>query len=301
MLISGRIPEGTPVRSAPRRLPTGPNPYLETPARIMRYSNLVGDVRLFDLRFVDPALAEAFDFRPGQFVMLSIVGVGEAPFSLPSAPTRRGVFQLGIRRTGVLTDFLFDHVREGDQVGIRGPLGNGFPVERLRGADLLLVAGGLGMVPLRGLLQYVIDLRHEFGRVTLLYGARTPDQILFVQELNSLARRGDAEVLLSVDRDNGMPWNGRVGVVTELLDHVQVDVARTYAVACGPPVFYKFMLERLVKMGLGKDRIYLSLERRMECGVGKCGHCAIGYTFTCLHGPVFSYWDALNLPELIYT
>jgi len=301
MLISGRIAEGAPVRSGPRALPTGGNPYLEAPARIMRYANLGPDVRLFDIRFVEPALADAFEFRPGQFVMLSILGVGEAPFSLPSAPTRRGIFQLAIRRTGSLTDYLFDHVREGDVIGIRGPLGNGFPIDKLRGADLLLVAGGLGMVPLRGLLQYVIDLRHEFGQVHLLYGARSPDQILFIHELNSLSRRGDANVLLTVDRDAGMPWTGKVGVVTELLDQVQVDVAKTYAVACGPPIFYKFMLERLVKLGLGKDRIYLSLERRMECGVGKCGHCAIGYTFTCLHGPVFSYWDALNLPELIYT
>ena len=300
MLISGRIPEDAPVRSAPRKLPTGPNPYLEAPARIMRYSNLVPDVRLFDVRFVDPALADGFEFRPGQFVMLSILGVGEAPFSLPSSPTRRGAFQLGVRRAGVLTDYLFDHVREGDVVGIRGPLGNGFPVDRLRGSDLLLVAGGLGMVPLRGLLQYVIDLRHEFGRVTLLYGSRTPDQVLFSQELASLARRGDAEVRLSVDRDDGQPWSGKVGVVTELLDDVEVDAARTYAVACGPPVFYRFMLERLVKRGFGKDRIYLSLERRMECGIGKCGHCAVGYTFTCLHGPVFTYWDALNLPELVH-
>lgn len=300
MMISGRIPEGSPVRSAPRQLPTGPNPYLEAPARIMRYGNLAADVRLFDIRFVDPALAETFDFRPGQFVMLSIVGVGEAPFSLSSPPTRRGAFQLGIRRAGVLTEYLFDHVREGDVVGIRGPLGNGFPVERLRGADLLLVAGGLGMVPLRGLLQYVIDLRHDFGRVVLLYGSRAPDQVLFAQELASLARRGDAEVLLSVDRDDGQPWTGKVGVVTELLDDVDLTAERTFAIACGPPVFYRFMLELLVKRGFGKDHVYLSLERRMECGIGKCGHCAVGYTFTCLHGPVFTYWDALNLPELVH-
>jgi sulfhydrogenase subunit gamma (sulfur reductase) len=300
MLSSGKATAthwGAP--SAPLHLPTGENVYLEAPARVMRYSNLVGDVRLYDLRFVDPGLAERFDFRPGQFVMLSVLGVGEAPFSLPSAPTRKGIFQLGIRRAGVLTDYLFDHVREGDVVGIRGPLGNGFPLHALRGQDLLLVAGGLGMVPLRGLLQYVIDLRHEFGRVVLLYGCKSPDQVLFIHELTSLARRGDAEVLLTVDRDNGLPWNGRTGVVTELLDGLQMDVGHTQAVACGPPIFYKFMLDRLVKMGFAKDRIWLSLERRMECGVGKCGHCAIGYTFTCLHGPVFSYWDALNLPELI--
>jgi sulfhydrogenase subunit gamma (sulfur reductase) len=301
MLSTIRAGQPVPVRCAPRRLPTGDNPYLPAPARIMRATNLLPDVRLYDVRFVDSSLAEAFTFRPGQFVMLSVVGVGEAPFSLPSPPTRRGFFQLAIRRTGVLTDYLFERVREGDVVGIRGPLGNGFPVEQFEGKDVLLVAGGLGMVPLRGLLNYLIDLRHQFERVTLLYGSRSPDQVLFSEELQSLARRGDAEVLLSVDRDLGLPWDGRRGVVTELLDDIEVAVPRTYAVACGPPVFYKFMLERLVKMGFGKDRIFISLERRMECGVGKCGHCAVGYTFTCLHGPVFTYWDAMNLPELIYT
>ena len=299
--MSTRVPEPAAVRSAPRRLPTGPNPYAPAPARIMRIAELVSDVRLFDLRFSDPGLAERFVFRPGQFVELSVLGVGEGPFSLPSPPTRRGFFQLGIRRAGTLTDYLFDHLREGDEVGIRGPLGNGFPVELMEGRDVLLVAGGLGMVPLRGLLQYLIDLRERFGRVVLLYGTRSPEQVLFREELESLARRGDAEILLSVDSTLGRPWQGRVGVVTELLDEVALDVTRTVAVACGPPIFYKFMLAKLVDRGFAKDRIYLSLERRMECGVGKCGHCAVGYTFTCLHGPVFSYWDAINLPELIYT
>jgi NAD(P)H-flavin reductase len=270
-------------------------------ARIMRVTDQVPDVRLFDLRFVDPELAQKFTFRPGQFIQLSILGVGEAPFSLPCSPTRQGMFQLGIRRAGSVTNYLFDNIREGDTVGIRGPLGNGFPVKRIQGHDVLLVAGGLGMVPLRGLLQYLIDLRHHFGHVTLLYGTRSPDQVLFREELDSLNRRGDAEILLSVDDAGGQPWSGRVGVVTELLDHVDLNVDKTFAVACGPPVFYKFMLEKLVDRGFRKDRIYLSLERRMECGVGKCGHCAVGYTFTCLHGPVFSYWDAINLPELIYT
>ncbi|MFZ5785424.1 MAG: FAD/NAD(P)-binding protein, partial [Acidobacteriota bacterium] len=253
------------------------------------------------LRFVDSVLADSFAFRPGQFVELSVVGVGEGPFSLPSSPTRRGMFQLGVRRVGTLTNYLFDHVIEGDTVGIRGPLGNGFPVELFEGQDVLLVAGGLGMVPLRGLLQYLIDQRDRFGRVMLLYGTRSPEQVLFREELESLSRRGDAEILLSVDQTQGRPWAGRVGVVTELLDLVTFDVARTHAIACGPPVFYKFMLEKLVARGFGRHRIFLSLERRMECGVGKCGHCAVGYTFTCLHGPVFSYWDAINLPELIYT
>jgi NAD(P)H-flavin reductase len=282
-------------------LVTGANVYLPQPARITRISELASDVRLFDLRFQDPKLAEEFTYKPGQFVELSILGVGEGPFSLPSPPTRRGFFQLGIRRVGTLTNYLFDHVREGDVVGIRGPLGNGFPVELFRGQDVLLLAGGLGMVPLRGLLLYLLDQREQFGRVMLLAGFRSPQVVLFRDELESLARRGDAEIHLSVDDTQGLPWAGSVGVVTELLDKVTIDPSRTYAVACGPPVFYKFMLEKVVAMGLGRDHIYLSLERRMECGVGKCGHCGVGYTFTCLHGPVFSYWDALNLPELIYT
>jgi NAD(P)H-flavin reductase len=290
-----------PPRTAVRSLPTGDNCYMPAQARVMRIQELTSDVRMFDLRFNDPRLAEGFTFRPGQFVELSVLGVGEGPFSLPSSPTRRGFFQLGIRRAGVLTDFLFDRTVEGDSVGIRGPLGNGFPIELLKGHDVLLVAGGLGMVPLRGMLHYLIDLRDHFGRVILLYGTRSPEQVLFREELESLARRGDAEIMLSVDTTQGKPWGGKVGVVTQLIDDVKLDVAGTYAIACGPPVFYKFMLDKLVRLGFAKDHMFLSLERRMECGVGKCGHCAVGYTFTCLHGPVFSYWDAINLPELIYT
>ncbi len=290
----------SPAGDGGRELATGSNPYLPAPARILQVTELVRDTHLFELRFEDPPLAAAFTYRPGQFVELSVLGVGEAPFSLPSSPTRRGSFELGIRRAGVLTSYLFDHLGEGDTVGIRGPLGNGFPVDRFGGHDLLLVAGGLGMVPLRGLLQYLVDSRENFGRVVLVYGSRSPDRVLFRDELELLARRGDAEILLTVDETGGSAWDGRRGFVTELLDEVKLDSARSFAVACGPPVFYKFVLEKLVAAGFGKDRILLSLERRMECGVGKCGHCAVGYTFTCLHGPVFSYWDAVNLPELIY-
>ena len=162
--MSATIPEAAPVRSARRKLATGTNPYIPAPARIMRVRELATEVRLYDLRFTDSALADSFNFRPGQFVELSVLGVGEGPFSLPSSPTRRGVFQLGIRRTGSLTNYLFDHITEGDEVGIRGPLGNGFPVEMFEGQDMLLVAGGLGMVPLRGLLQYLIDQRDRFGK-----------------------------------------------------------------------------------------------------------------------------------------
>ncbi len=294
--MTGAGPDGA--RS--RGLATGANPYRPAPARILRIEDLVEDVKLFELRFEDTSIAADFSFRPGQFIELSVLGVGEAPFSLSSSPTRRGSFELGIRRAGVLTGFLFDRISEGDRVGIRGPLGNGFPVDTFAGRDLLLVAGGLGMVPLRGLLRYLVDTRERFGRVVLVYGSRRPDRVLFRGELERLARRGDAEVNLTVDDTAGLPWGGRRGVVTELLDDLGIEPTTAIAAACGPPVFYKYVLDRLVAAGFGKDRIFLSLERRMECGVGKCGHCAVGYTFTCLHGPVFTYWDAVNLPELIY-
>lgn len=287
------------IRGGRRQTATGPNPYLPAMARVIRMIELGNHVRLYDLRFEDDELARTFSYRPGQFVEMSILGVGEGPFSLPSSSTRQGTFQLGIRRVGVLTSYLFDHVREGDRVGIRGPLGNGFPIERLRDRDVLLIAGGLGIMPIRGLLQYLIDLRRDFGRVTLLYGARTPNQILFADELEAIGRRGYVDLLLTVEDPAGLRWSGHTGRVTDLVEQVRSDDRRTIAIACGPPAFYHSLLDSLVETGFGKDRIFLSLERRMECGVGKCGHCAVGYTFTCLHGPVFSYWDAINLPELI--
>ncbi len=296
-----KVPRASAVRAGSRTALTHANPYQPAAARILRVSKLIENTRLFELRFENPTLAADFTYAPGQFVELSILGVGEAPFSLPSPPTRRGSFELAIRKAGHLTNFLFDHVREGHLVGIRGPFGNGFPVERFRGADLLLVAGGLGMVPLRGLLRYLIDLRRQFGRITLLYGSRSPDAVLFRDELETFAKRGDADIRLTVDDTGGEIWSGRTGQVTTLFDDLDVVAASTFAVACGPPRFYSFVLDRLTGFGLAKDRIFLNLERRMECGIGKCGHCAVGYTFTCLHGPVFSYWDAINLPELIHS
>ena len=299
-MTTGYPPAGHGSGPLAREVSTGRNPYLPASARILRISEVIAGTRLFELQFEDAALAETFSFRPGQFVELSVLGVGEAPFSLPSSPTRKGTFELCIRRAGVLTGYLFDHVNEGDAVGIRGPLGNGFPVERFEGHDLLLVAGGLGMVPLRGLLLFLVDRRDLFGRIELVYGSRSPDRILFRNELELLADRGDAAIRLSVEDTCGLAFGGKRGVVTDLLDDTAIDFLSSFAVACGPPTFYKFLLAKLVDQGFGKDRIYLSLERRMECGIGKCGHCAVGYTFTCLHGPVFSYWDAINLPELIY-
>ncbi|HVX38557.1 MAG TPA: FAD/NAD(P)-binding protein [Gemmatimonadaceae bacterium] len=274
------------------------NPYQPALARIVRIEPLLDDTHLFTVRFVDAALADGFRHRPGQFVMLSVLGAGEVPISISSSPSRPGVLELCIRRAGRVTAALF-RLKTNDLVGVRGPYGNGFPVDVMARNSLLVVAGGLGMAPLRSLLWYALDRRDQFGDITLLYGAKTPAQMLFRDELVSLLDRTDMRCLLGVDAVNGAEWRGHVCRLPDLFDHVSVDPATTYATVCGPPVVYRYVLDRLLQLGLSKDRILMSLERRMMCGVGKCGHCSVGYKYTCTHGPIFTYWDAINLPEMI--
>jgi len=274
------------------------NPYQPYLARIVRIYKMVEDNYLFTLRFFEDRLAAMFRHQPGQFVMLSVPGTGEAPISISSSPTRSGILELCVRRAGRVTNALY-RLHTNDAVGIRGPYGNGFPVQEVMGSDLLLAAGGLGMAPLRSLLWYALDERDKFNRITLMYGAKSPAEMLFREELVSLVDRRDMTCLLTVDRDPTGTWKNYVGLLPKLFDYTQIDPARTYATVCGPPVVYKFILERLLALGFPKDRILMSLERRMKCGVGKCGHCAVGYKYTCLHGPIFTYWDAINLPEMI--
>jgi len=274
------------------------NPYQPALAHIVRVHRMVPNNHLFTLRFADRHQVETFRHAPGQFVMLSVPAAGEAPISISSSPTRPQVLELCVRRVGRVTNALY-RLRSSDVVGLRGPYGNGFPVDRLAGNDLLLVAGGLGMAPLRSLLWYALDLRERFQAITLLYGARTPADMLFRDELVSLADRPDINCLLTVDRDPQGDWTQHVGLLPALFDHVEVDPARTFAAVCGPPVVFRLALERLLALGFSKDRILMSLERRMKCGIGMCGHCSVGYKYTCLHGPIFTYWDAINLPELV--
>jgi len=279
------------------------NPYLPHMARIVRIDRAVQDNYVFYFRFEDPKVAETFDYKPGQFLEITVLGTGEAPISLSSSPTRKGIVETCVRRMGRVTNALY-RLKENSIVGIRGPFGNGYPIDELKGENVLMVAGGLGMAPMRSLLNFILDRRYEFKDVHLLYGARYPEDLLFKDELTLLSQRADINCLLTVEQSYNLPgnplWNGKIGLVTELFDHIlEMDVNSTYAVICGPPIFYKFVLERLFHLKFSKNRILMSLERRMECGIGKCGHCAIGYKYTCLDGPVFTYWDAMNLPELL--
>ncbi len=274
------------------------NPYLPHLARIVRIYKMVPDNYLFTVRFLNDHLARTFHHLPGQFVMLSVPGTGEAPISISSSPSRSGVLELCVRRVGRVTNALY-RMKTDDVVGIRGPYGHGFPVHEIFGNDLLFAAGGLGMAPLRSLLWYALDNRGKFGDITLLYGAKTPADMLYREELVSLVDRTDMSCLLTVDSDPTGAWEHHIGLLPRLFDYANINPSRTYAAVCGPPVVYRFVLERLLALGFPKDRILMSLERRMKCGVGKCGHCSVGYKYTCLHGPIFTYWDAINLPEMI--
>jgi sulfite reductase subunit B len=236
--------------------------------------------------------------RPGQFVEVSVLGVGEAPISISSSPSRsNGTFELCVRRVGDLTNALHN-LQPGAMLGLRGPFGRGFPYEKFRGKDVLFAAGGLGLAPLRSLINQVIDERATFGRVIILYGARSPEELLFTDELKEWENRDDLEFHVTVDRGND-DWQGNVGVITTLFKKISIYPRNTVAATCGPPVMYRFVLMELLAKGISEGNIYLSLERHMKCGVGKCGHCQINDVYACQSGPVFPYSEIKGMEEAL--
>ncbi len=278
---------------------THDNPFLPEPARIVRTYYLTEDVKFFQVRIVDMEKAHSFNYRPGQFAMISVVGAGEAPFSISSTPSRPGLLEFCIREAGTVTNALF-RMKENDLIGFRGPYGNGVPIEKMIDKDIIIVVGGLGAAPLRSVLLYSLDNRDQFRRISLLHGAKKPAEMIFREEFFALKQREDLECHLVVDEDDTGTWTENIGVVTTLFSLLkEIDPVNTYALVCGPPIMYKFVIKELVKLNIPKDQILMTLERRMKCGVGKCGHCAIDYIYTCLDGPVFTYWDVIHMRELI--
>ncbi len=236
--------------------------------------------------------------RPGQFIEVSVYGVGEAPISISSSPSRsNGTFELCVRKVGDVTGALHK-LQEGDTIGIRGPFGRGFPFEKFRGKDVLFAPGGLGLAPLRSLINQVIDERALFDRVIILYGARNPSELLFKDELEKWGARSDVELLLTVDKGDEN-WTGNVGVITTLFRQISINPRNTVGVTVGPPVMYRFVLMEFIGKGISEGNIYLSLERRMKCGVGKCGHCQINNVYACQSGPVFPYSEIKGLEEAL--
>ena len=269
--------------------------YMPIPARVTAVSTLTAQEKLFTIEL---PYGLTLDHEPGQFVQVTVFGVGEAPISISSSPSRsNGTFELCIRKVGDLTNVIH-RLEQGAMVGIRGPFGRGFPVERFRGKDLLFVCGGLGMAPLRSLLNEVLDDRGNYGRVILLYGARQPADLLFKDELAEWEARDDVEVHLTVDCPD-QEWNRCVGVITRLFPEVMVEPRNTIAVVVGPPIMYRFVLKELKKLAIPKSNIWFSFERRMKCGVGKCGHCQLNHVYTCQSGPSFNYAEIEFLEEAL--
>ena len=270
------------------------------PAEITSIYPLTATEKLYQIRIIDPEQRERFSFRPGQFVMLELPGIGEAPFSISSSPVHQSDIGLCIRAVVNLTNFLA-RVERGTKVGISGPFGTSFPLEKMQGQDILLIGGGLGIVPLRSPLLAVLENRSSYGRVDIMYGAKSPAELLFTYQYEEW-QRFDITLGITVDQA-GKGWKGRTGLITELLKErlSQTTSLRenTFAIVCGPPVMFHFVCKLLTEAGLPMEKMFVSLERRMHCGRGKCCRCNIGSTYTCLDGPVFDYWSVLNLKEAI--
>jgi NAD(P)H-flavin reductase len=269
--------------------------FLPQIARIDAVRDETPDTKTFTLRFREPEDAEAFRFLPGQFVELSVFGFGEAPFCIASSPTRPGAFETTIRRTGMLTDALHQ-LGPGAEVGIRGPFGNGFDVEGAYGKDLLFVAGGIGLPPLRSLIWNVLDKRDRFRNVTILYGARTPVDLVYKDELEEWTATASVEFHVTVD--NSLPgWTGNVGMVPVLFTKTTLRPESTLAYVCGPPIMIKFVVQDLFMRGFQDESVISTLERMMQCGIGKCNHCAIDHRYVCRDGPVFNFKQIRELVE----
>ncbi len=261
------------------------NIYLPQEALIKEVIVENSSISTFVLEFTDPVIRKEFSYKPGQFVMVTVPGQGEAPISISSTPTRKGNIHLSVRKAGRLTNALHG-MHKGECIGIRGPYGRPFPVEELSGRNLLFVAGGIGLAPLRSVIDYCLDHEGQYGSIILLYGSRSPSDIAFGADIEAWKKSASVEVHLSVDVSEP-GWKGRVGLVTSLLDEISVDAKDCSALLCGPSVMIDAVSSKLFDMGFSPEDIIATLERNMKCGVGLCGHCYMDGRLVCRHGPVF--------------
>lgn len=268
--------------------------YYPVMSEILKVEQLTSTEKRFEIALPDK---QVLNHQPGQFVEVSLFGFGEAPISISSSPTKTPTFDLTVRRIGKLTDKMHE-LDAGSTIGIRGPFGNGFDVNKLKGKDMFFIAGGIGLAPLKSLIDYTVDKRKDFGRVIIAYGTKHPSEILFPEEIETWKNQDDIEFHMTVDKADDK-WKGNVGVITTLIPPLELDVEKTIASVVGPPIMYKFVLMSLKGKRLPDENIYMSLERRMKCGVGKCGHCQINHSYVCQEGPVYHYPKAKELEEAV--
>ena len=270
----------------PRFLAKG-NVYLPHLAVIDKIIDETYDTKTFQFNFKDEKLREEFTFDSGQFALISIFGIGEAPFCISSSPTRRDYLECSIRRVGRLTRALH-RLGVGAEIGFRGPYGNCFPLDFLKGKNLVFVGGGIGLAPLRSLIWNVVDNRDRYENIDIVYGARSPADLCFRYDLEAWDKDKTVNMVTTVDRGDE-DWTGRVGLVPTVLEQVAPSASNTVAIVCGPPIMIRFTFPVLEKLGFAPEQRLTTLEKRMKCGIGKCGRCNIGNLYVCCDGPVFSY------------
>ena len=253
------------------------------------------NIKTFELSFLREEDKKAFSYLPGQFAEVSVFGKGEAPFGIASSPSETSL-KFSVNKTGVLS-LALHRLEEGETVGVRGPLGSSYPLAELKGKNLVIVSGGFAFTTLRALVRYILDTgRDQFGKITVLYGARNPGLLLYKDELKEWSTRKDINLVLTIDKE-AEGWTGKVGLLPNVLKEMAPASQDTYALVCGPPIMIKFTLPVLKDLGFTPERIILSLEKRMKCGVGMCGHCNIGPELVCRDGPVFTLAHLESMPN----
>jgi len=271
------------------------NPYLPEIGTIIETIQETHNIKTFRIVLGSEERMQNFAFSPGQVGQLSVFGTGEATFVINSPPTRKDYLQFSVMRVGDVTARLHT-LSAGDRIGVRAPLGNDFPVESMQGRDIVFIGGGIGMAPLRTLLLFMLDNRRDYGKIRVLYGARSPQDMAFSYELPQWLERTDMETVLTIDRE-AEGWKHRVGLIPNVLLEMAPSPDNAVAVTCGPPIMIKFTLQALKKLGFQDEQIITTLEKRMKCGVGICGRCNIGTKYVCVDGPVFSYAQLRELPN----
>jgi sulfhydrogenase subunit gamma (sulfur reductase) len=273
------------------------NLYMPTLMKIEDIIDETPDTRTLRLKFNDDDYGKGFDFKAGQFGEFSVFGEGECTFCIASSPTRKGYIECSFKNAGKVTNAL-RQMDTGNTIGFRGPYGNWFPLEEMKGKNVVFIAGGIGLAPVRCLIWNVLDLRSEFNDITIIYGARSVSDLVYKRELSEWQAMPDVKTVVTVDPGGETPdWKGEIGFVPPIVEKAAPSSENALAVVCGPPVMIKFTMPVLTKLGFQDDQIITTLENRMKCGIGKCGRCNIGNVYVCKDGPVFTYDQLKALPQ----